>query len=98
VVRTNKVAISPILSVVIPAYNEEARLGQTLRIVFAYLNEHVPKSEVIVVDDGSTDRTPQLAEESFAATGNIEASLIRVNPIVAKVMRCIAACSPRVGQ
>ncbi len=68
------------LSIIIPAYNEEARLSNTLREVFAYLNEHVPQSEVIVVDDGSTDRTTHIAEASFARAGGIEAHLIRVMP------------------
>lgn len=68
------------LSVVIPAYNEQARLGKTLREVFAYLNEQTPDSELIVVDDGSTDDTSAIAERSFAGKGSIEARLIRVHP------------------
>ena len=55
------------LSIVIPAFNEEAYLGQTLERIHRsidYLkNEYV---EVIVVDNGSTDRTPDLARESGA--------------------------------
>jgi dolichyl-phosphate beta-glucosyltransferase len=68
------------LSVIIPAYNEEARLGDTLRTTFAYLNEYVPTSEVIVVDDGSTDRTIAVAEESFADAGKIQPRVIAVKP------------------
>lgn len=45
------------LSVVIPAYNEEKRIVETLKTVFAYLAEHFSFSEVIVVDDGSADNT-----------------------------------------
>lgn len=58
---TNK----PLVSVVIPAYNEERRLPQTLQRVTEYLSAQNYQSELIVVDDGSTDRTVQVAE-SFA--------------------------------
>ncbi len=68
------------LSIVIPAYNEAERLGETLRTVFAYLNEHVPQGEVIVVDDGSADGTADVAERSFALAGSVSARAIRVRP------------------
>jgi glycosyltransferase involved in cell wall biosynthesis len=68
------------LSIVIPAYNEAARLGETLRTVFAYLNEHVPQGEVIVVDDGSEDGTADVAEQSFASAGSVSARAIRIKP------------------
>jgi dolichyl-phosphate beta-glucosyltransferase len=45
------------LSIVIPAYNEEKRLPGTLRDVLQYLASHAYSSEVLVVDDGSTDAT-----------------------------------------
>jgi dolichyl-phosphate beta-glucosyltransferase len=48
------------LSIVIPAYNEESRLPKTLASVFAYLHAGPERAEVIVVDDGSTDRTSQI--------------------------------------
>ncbi|MFI9836903.1 dolichyl-phosphate beta-glucosyltransferase [Nonomuraea sp. NPDC051941] len=53
------------LSVVIPAYNEEARLGATLAAVQAHLSATPLSWELIVVDDGSADRT--LAVASAAA-------------------------------
>jgi dolichyl-phosphate beta-glucosyltransferase len=68
------------LSIVIPAFNEAARLGETLHTVFEYLNKHIPKAEVIVVDDGSSDRTADVAEESFARAGAIGTEVIRVRP------------------
>jgi dolichyl-phosphate beta-glucosyltransferase len=56
------------LSIVIPAYNEASRLPETLRKVEQFLhagpwNFH----EILVVDDGSTDSTAQLADEFAAA-------------------------------
>jgi dolichyl-phosphate beta-glucosyltransferase len=50
------------LSVVIPAYNEEGRLGPTLDRVAAYLAGRGLGHEVLVVDDGSTDGTAALVE------------------------------------
>lgn len=50
------------LSVVIPAFNEESRIGETLRSVLDYLIQRSIDSEVIVVDDGSRDETVAVAE------------------------------------
>lgn len=51
------------LSVVIPAYNEEARLGSTLTRVIHYLGDHGSDFEILVVDDGSTDDTRKIASD-----------------------------------
>jgi dolichyl-phosphate beta-glucosyltransferase len=51
----------PYLSVVIPAYNEEQRLQSSLERVVAYLDAQPYSSEVLVVDDGSTDKTATIA-------------------------------------
>ncbi len=48
------------LSVVIPALNEASRLPATLEQALAYLARQDYAAEVIVVDDGSTDRTADL--------------------------------------
>lgn len=45
----------------IPAYNEERRLPKTLDDVLGYLGSQTYASEVIVVDDGSRDRTREIA-------------------------------------
>ena len=50
------------LSVVIPAYNEEERLGETLGRISRYLDSRGMTYEIIVVDDGSTDGTTKVAE------------------------------------
>jgi dolichyl-phosphate beta-glucosyltransferase len=51
----------PYLSIIIPAYNEERRIVKTLSETFAYLDAQKYESEVIVVNDGSTDRTTEKA-------------------------------------
>lgn len=53
----------PFLSVIIPAYNEEKRLPQTLQAVQAYLARQPFDWEVAVVSDGSTDRTADIVRE-----------------------------------
>ena len=49
----------PYLSVVIPAYNEEARIPPTLEQVVGYLSGQNYEWEIVVADDGSTDSTAQ---------------------------------------
>ena len=48
------------LSIVIPAYNEAERIEQTLETVRNYLRSRSLRAEVLVVDDGSRDRTGSL--------------------------------------
>ncbi|NOK58504.1 MAG: glycosyltransferase family 2 protein [Chloroflexi bacterium AL-W] len=53
----------PTLSIIVPAYNEELRLPDTLTQILAYLDQQPYSFEVIIADDGSTDRTAQLVEQ-----------------------------------
>lgn len=59
VTETNK----PLVSVVIPAYNEQRRLPQTLEGVATYFGSQTYPSEILIVDDGSTDNTTRIVEE-----------------------------------
>ncbi len=59
------------LSIVIPAYNEEARLGATLDGWCAFLDANPMDAEIIVSDDGSRDGTAALVERRAAADPRI---------------------------
>jgi dolichyl-phosphate beta-glucosyltransferase len=49
------------LSIVIPAYQEQERLGPSLEAITRYLQRRPEPSEILVVDDGSTDKTSDVA-------------------------------------
>lgn len=49
------------LSIVIPAYNESARLGPTLETALAFCKARYADYEIVVVDDGSADDTAAIA-------------------------------------
>jgi dolichyl-phosphate beta-glucosyltransferase len=55
-------AAAPELSIIIPSYNEELRLPATLKQIAAYLRSSNRDAEVIVVDDGSKDKTIAVGE------------------------------------
>jgi dolichyl-phosphate beta-glucosyltransferase len=55
-------APAPELSIIIPSYNEELRLPATLKRIAAYIRSSTRSVEVIVVDDGSQDKTIAVAE------------------------------------
>ena len=52
---------TPELSIVIPSYNEELRLPASLEKIARYIREQRLNTEVLVIDDGSTDQTAAIA-------------------------------------
>ena len=52
----------PALTIIIPAYNEELRLPPSLGLLADYIQKSGRETEVLVVDDGSTDQTAAVAE------------------------------------
>jgi len=56
------VSTAPEISIVIPSFNEELRLPASLEKIAAYVREKRPNTEVLVVDDGSMDKTAAVAE------------------------------------
>ena len=53
------------VSLIIPAFNEEARIGKSLENILSFLQPQPYTWEVIIVDDGSSDRTVQLVQQRF---------------------------------
>jgi glycosyltransferase involved in cell wall biosynthesis len=51
------------LSIVLPCYNEEANIGRTVKEVNAWMEKSGTDGEIIVSDDGSKDRSPQILAE-----------------------------------
>jgi dolichyl-phosphate beta-glucosyltransferase len=51
------------LSIIIPAYNEEKRLPQTLSKVIDFISQQTYSVEILIINDGSTDNTASLVED-----------------------------------
>lgn len=72
---------SPVLSVIIPMYQESGRIGATLRDVLETLDSWVLPTEVLAIDDGSTDGCGSLVErisEELGSAGSASARGVRV--------------------
>jgi dolichyl-phosphate beta-glucosyltransferase len=69
--------MNPSLSIVIPAFEESARIGNSLQKILEYLEKEIPTAELIVVDDGSGDDTKQVSEKVFAKFPSISAKVVR---------------------
>lgn len=72
------------LSIIIPAYNEERRLPPSLEKVVAFLQRQAYKSEVLVVENGSTDRTTEVVQAFIDAhqdaEGKVRLALLHSSP------------------
>ena len=64
--------INGAISVIIPAYNRAGLIGETLRSLFS---QTLPATEIIVVDDGSTDSTAEVAEAEFSGDSGQQQAL-----------------------
>lgn len=62
---------APFLSIVIPAHNEENRLPRTLGQIFTFLEKQPYSSEVVIVENGSSDRTLEMAREYASRHPNL---------------------------
>jgi dolichyl-phosphate beta-glucosyltransferase len=69
--------MKPAISIVIPAYEEEDRLGATLRQILAFIEAEKLSAELIIVDDGSGDKTAAVGEEVCAEFPDIQSIVIR---------------------
>jgi len=103
----------PLLSIVIPAYNEEIRLPSTLSSIGSYLVAKGLDAEIIVVDDGSTDGTVRVVEQArqgglgrarVEGPGSPATEGVRFDPVSSGIRRIAAratasdtGCSRRVA-
>ncbi len=69
--------MKPDISVIIPAFEEGSRIGQTLHRILLYIDENGISAEIIVVDDGSCDATSEIAAAEFAKFPQTASSVIR---------------------
>jgi dolichyl-phosphate beta-glucosyltransferase len=73
------VCSTPALTVILPCYNEAERLPGTLRALLAHLSAVPGEVEVLVVDDGSTDATVEVAEAVAAVDRRVRVLSYRPN-------------------
>ncbi len=67
------------LSIIIPAYNEEDRIVTTLDHTTAYLSRQAYRSEILVVSDGSSDRTGHVVN-SYAPSDKVGVKFLEYFP------------------
>lgn len=71
--QTTAAGAPAMISIVVPCYNEEARIGRTLEAVVAHLRSSPLDWEVVVVDDGSADATSSAIERTSASEPRVRA-------------------------
>ena len=69
--------MNPVVSIVVPAFEEEDRLGASIGKILDYTASEKIDAELIVVDDGSGDRTAAVAEEAIREFPDAKARVIR---------------------
>jgi dolichyl-phosphate beta-glucosyltransferase len=69
--------MTPEISLIIPAFEEEARIGDSIGKILRFVAEIGTSAELIVVDDGSKDRTAETAESAFKSFPDTPSKIIR---------------------
>jgi len=54
--------VSDFISIIIPGYNEEKRIAESLKALSTFCEDHFEKYEILFVNDGSTDKTKEIVE------------------------------------
>ncbi len=58
------------LSIIIPVYNESAKVAKDIRAADRFLQDHDMEAEIIIVDDGSIDKSSTIAQKEAAVVKN----------------------------
>lgn len=74
------------LSIIIPAYNEEESLDYVLSDTLRDLPKHIKDYELIIVDDGSTDNTPQVIDSFLKKSKHVRVIHRKINGGYSKAM------------
>lgn len=69
--------MKPDVSIVVPAFNESERLGATIERILTYVRDRKFEAEMIVVDDGSTDSTAEVARDAAAGFPETPTKVVR---------------------
>jgi glycosyltransferase involved in cell wall biosynthesis len=69
--------MTPQLSIIIPAFEEEERIAESVERILRYIVENGLDAELIVVDDGSRDKTNEVARRAGAAVPEVSTHVIR---------------------
>lgn len=69
--------MKPDISIIVPAFDEDERLGGSIEKILAYVRENNLAAELVVVDDGSSDRTAEIARECASKYPEMSARVIR---------------------
>ena len=88
--------MKPRISIIIPAFEEEDRLSASVRKILGYIEAENLSVELIIVDDGSRDKTAEIAEQSCAEFSHLATKVIRYEENRGKgfaVKTGLSACS-----
>jgi len=69
--------MKPAISIIIPAFEEEDRLGESIGEILTYIENEKLSAELIIVDDGSNDKTCLTAETACAEFPDLQTKVIR---------------------
>lgn len=69
--------MNPLVSIIVPAFEESARLGDSIQKILSYIERERLNAELIVVDDGSNDDTSAVAEKNCARFPDLQTKVIR---------------------
>jgi len=88
----NRIQQRNMISFIVPAHNEQASLGRTLEAIHKAARAVGQPYEIIVVDDASTDATPEIAAQNNARVLSVNHRQIAATGIPARAPRKASGC------